>query len=70
MSCRVFTMGFWGKSCMLLEVFAEGELLGEIEFLGNLLDVFVSLFKKYLGVGYGNRSNPLRGGLPRSLLDD
>ena len=54
---------------MGFEIFAEGELLGEAEAVGNLLYLQIGL-QQVFGLPNGEELYPLHGGAARVLMNE
>ena len=54
---------------MGFEIFAEGELLGEAEAVGNLLYLHIGL-QQVFGLPNGEEVYPLHGGAARVLMNE
>lgn len=54
---------------MGFEIFAEGELLGEAEAVGNLLYLHIGL-QQVFGLRNGEKVYPLHGGAARVLMNE
>ena len=60
----------WTHARVGFEVLAEGELLGEADFVGHLLDLDIGLAEEVLGLVDGDHVDPLHRGITRFPFDD
>lgn len=59
----------WRDAGVGFEIFAEGELLGEAEAVGNLLYLQIGL-QQVFGLRNGEKVYPLHGGAARVLMNE
>ena len=59
----------WRDAGVGFEIFAEGELLGEAEAVGNLLYLQIGL-QQVFGLPDGEEVYPLHGGAARVLMNE
>ena len=59
----------WRDASVGFEIFAEGELLGEAEAVGNLLYLHIGL-QQVFGLPNGEEVYPLHGGAARVLMNE
>ena len=59
----------WRDAGVGFEIFAEGELLGEAEAVGNLLYLQIGL-QQVFGLPDGEDVYPLHGGVARVLMNE
>ena len=55
---------------MMFEIFAKERLIGKVEFVGNLLNIFSGALQKDFNLKYNNFINPVASEVSRELLDD